>query len=219
MYYIYGHYLDGKCIYIGSNCMTMRSDRAYDLSDRNKEYAEVTKGRKEEIKIKILKEFPNIKYKNGLNDKVQSEEVKMIAKFHDRGEALCSHQDLRGKHHSEETKRKMSDAAKGRIFTEEHKRKISKNHADISGINNPNYNKPSWNRGKHLSKEHKRKISESNTLHCRLEHNNFILECSYQDLFLYCKEKYNICGGTVKKLLNSQQPYIPRCKRHEKAEG
>ena len=39
MYYIYGHFLDGKCIYIGSNCMNINNSRAYDLSDRNKEYA------------------------------------------------------------------------------------------------------------------------------------------------------------------------------------
>jgi hypothetical protein len=41
-------------------------------------------------------------------------------------------------------------------FTDEIKAKISKNHHDISGTNNPNY-------GNHkpLSKEHKRKLSES----------------------------------------------------------
>lgn len=50
MYYIYGHFLDGKCIYIGSNCMNMNNSRAYDLSDRNKEYAKLTKNKKDEIK-------------------------------------------------------------------------------------------------------------------------------------------------------------------------
>ena len=62
MYYIYGHFLDGKCIYIGSNCTNMRSDRAYDLSDRNKEYAQVTKNRKQDIEVKILKILPQLLY-------------------------------------------------------------------------------------------------------------------------------------------------------------
>ena len=110
MYYIYGHYLDGKCIYIGSNCVNMKENRAYDLSDRNKEYAKITKGRKEEIEVKILKEFPDVRFKQGTNGYILSEEMKLIQEFHDRGEALCSNQDYRGirnpmhgKHHSEES--------------------------------------------------------------------------------------------------------------------
>ena len=48
-------------------------------------------------------------------------------------------------HMSEETRRKISEAKKGRTFSEEHRRKISE------AI-----------KGKHLSAEHRRKISESN---------------------------------------------------------
>lgn len=72
---------------------------------------------------------------------------------------------------SEATKQKISESLKGRIFTDEHRQKIgeanrvreitdeikrhmSENHADVSGINNPNY-------GKHLSEETKRKIVEN----------------------------------------------------------
>ncbi len=46
-----------------------------------------------------------------------------------------------GKKDSEETKIKKSMAQKGKIFTKEHKINISKNHHDISGNKNPNYNK------------------------------------------------------------------------------
>jgi G:T-mismatch repair DNA endonuclease (very short patch repair protein) len=77
---------------------------------------------------------------------------------------------MKGKHHSEETKRKISISGKGRIvseitkerlrianlgkiLSEEHKKKISEN-AKI----NPNYGM----RNKHPSEETKRKISESN---------------------------------------------------------
>ena len=40
-----------------------------------------------------------------------------------------------------EHKKKISQANKGRVFSEEHKNKISKNHADLSGINHPMYGK------------------------------------------------------------------------------
>ena len=45
---------------------------------------------------------------------------------------------------SEETRKKMSEAAKGRTFSEESRRKLSESH-----------------KGKHLSEEHRRKISEA----------------------------------------------------------
>lgn len=56
----------------------------------------------------------------------------------------CLHKN--GKHHSKETRKKMSKTRKGKKFNEEHKRKMSKAHKGIA-----------------LSEEHKRKISESKT--------------------------------------------------------
>jgi len=56
-----------------------------------------------------------------------------------------------GKKHSEETKRKMSESGKIKIFTEEHKKNIGKS---CKGEKHYGY-------GKHLSEEHKRKISET----------------------------------------------------------
>lgn len=40
-----------------------------------------------------------------------------------------------------DTKRKMSEAHKGKKFTDEHKRKMSQNHADFKGKNHPMYGK------------------------------------------------------------------------------
>jgi group I intron endonuclease len=75
---------------------------------------------------------------------------------------------------SDTTKQKISESLTGRVFTDEHRHKIgeanrvreisdemrrhmSENHADVSGENNPNY-------GKHLSEETKRKmIANRNT--------------------------------------------------------
>ena len=56
-----------------------------------------------------------------------------------------------GKHHSDETKRKLSESKKGKHHSEETKRKISES---LKGEKNPRY-------GKHHSEETKRKISEN----------------------------------------------------------
>jgi len=56
-----------------------------------------------------------------------------------------------GKHHSEETKRKMSEAHKGKKHSEETKRKMSE--AKMGRI--------PWNKGKSPSEEAKRKMSEA----------------------------------------------------------
>lgn len=50
--------------------------------------------------------------------------------------------------HKEETKLKISQALSGKAHTQERKDNMSKNHADVSGSNNPMYGKPSANRGK-----------------------------------------------------------------------
>lgn len=81
-----------------------------------------------------------------------------------------------GKHHTEESKQKMSEAQKGKTFSEESRKKMSE---AKKGEKHPMYGKhPSeetrkklseakkgekhYNFGKHLSEEHKKKISESN---------------------------------------------------------
>ena len=44
-----------------------------------------------------------------------------------------------GKHKTQETKTKISDGNKGKIFSDKSKKLMSKNHANVSGNNNPNY--------------------------------------------------------------------------------
>jgi hypothetical protein len=63
-----------------------------------------------------------------------------------------------GKHRSDETKRKIGDAQRGKIITEESRIKMSESHKDkMFGENNPFY-------GKKHTKETRRKISEANKL-------------------------------------------------------
>lgn len=88
-----------------------------------------------------------------------------------------------GKHHSEETKKKLSEAAKGRPgpnkgkhLSEETRNKLSEVHkGKQAGENNPMYGKhhtllsiqkmSNAKKGKHHSVEHNRKISEANKGH------------------------------------------------------
>ena len=60
-----------------------------------------------------------------------------------------------GKHHSEKTRRKISESLKGEHFSEERRRKISEAAKRRTGKNNPFY-------GKNHSEETLRKISEAN---------------------------------------------------------
>ena len=69
---------------------------------------------------------------------------------------------MKGKHHSEETKKKIADAKKGNKYnlgkhcSEETKKKLREaNKGKHLGKDNPMY-------GKHLSEEHKRKLREAN---------------------------------------------------------
>lgn len=60
------------------------------------------------------------------------------------------------KKHTLETRKKISEALTGRVFTEEHKQKLVENHADFSGENHPQW-------GTKHSEEYKKKLSEKNS--------------------------------------------------------
>jgi len=71
----------------------------------------------------------------------------------------------KGGKHSEETKRKQSEAVTGeknhrygKHYSDERKQEMRDS---MKGEKNPNYGKPAWNRGKPRSKETKRKIREA----------------------------------------------------------
>ena len=75
-------------------------------------------------------------------------------------------QSLVGREFSEEHRRKIGDANSRREISDETKQKMSKNHADISGENNPMF-------GKHHSEETKRKIIENRNTLSGKDHPNY----------------------------------------------
>lgn len=91
----------------------------------------------------------------GKSNKIMPEEVKVkISKA------------LTGRKLTEEHKRKLIAIHLGSVRSEEARRHMSENHADVSGEKNPNY-------GKHMSKEIKRKMIENRNT-CRGEsHPNY----------------------------------------------
>ena len=102
-------------------------------------------------------------------------EIEAIAKFNTlspHGYNLTTGGE--GGSHSDETRRKISEAHKGKKKperSEEHCRNISeaqncpevrqKKSEALKGENNPNYGKPAWNKGKSASEETRRKQSEA----------------------------------------------------------
>ena len=109
--------------------------------------------------------------------------------------------------HSEEHKKKISEALTGRVFSEESKKKMSDNHADLSG------EKAYWY-GKHHSEETKNKIRENTPSKPVLQYSmngELIAEylsineaerqtgCNHGHIWDCCKGKRKSCGGYIWK--------------------
>jgi hypothetical protein len=109
-------------------------------------------------------------YENLSLEEAKQKEIESISKYQTSnedygynmtpgGEVYCGEDNpWFGRHHTEESKRKMSQqrkgikhseewnkniskALKGREFSKETKKRMSQNHSDVSGKNNPNYGK------------------------------------------------------------------------------
>lgn len=103
-----------------------------------------------------------------------------------------------GRHHSEETKRKMSEARKGIKFSEETLKKMSKNN---SGENNNMFGtKWSANRRSSWAKQLYKPVIAYLPDGGKIEFNS-VNECKN-----YFTEKHHISAYTIKKLLRDQKP-------------
>lgn len=63
-----------------------------------------------------------------------------------------------GRKHSVETKNKIKEKLTGRVLSEEHKKNISKNHADLSGDKNPFFGKRHSEAAKAKMKQHRKNL-------------------------------------------------------------
>lgn len=93
--------------------------------------------------------------------KMSDEYCKTISEAH-KGLLCGENHPMYGKHHTEEARRKISEAQKGRESTfkghhhsEEAKKKLSE----------AGKGRPAWNKGRTLSEEHRRHLSESHKKH------------------------------------------------------
>lgn len=105
------------------------------------------------------------KFKLPIRSKSEAAKCRPPMSDETKGKLLILRGDYwRGRKRSEENKRKLSDAFKGRKFTPEWREKISetrKRNGTAKGKNNPMYGVPSPMAGKHQSDEARKKISEA----------------------------------------------------------
>ena len=84
---------------------------------------------------------------------------------HTRLHNLGKPSGMKGKHHSEESRNKMSESQKGENnprFGKHHSAESRKKISEAKkGENNPMFGKPAWNKGKQHSPEARKKMSES----------------------------------------------------------
>lgn len=178
-YIVYKHTSPNNKVYIGITCKDpkRRWQNGNGYSTSVKFYRAIQKYGWENIKHEIL-------FENLTKEQAEQKEIELIAFYNSTDERFGynissgGENHFAGYHHSEETKRKISNAQKGElnhmygkrwkmseegkekirqsrlgmVFTEEHKKNISKGK---SGKNHQNY-------GKHLSLETRIKISKSN---------------------------------------------------------
>ena len=105
-------------------------------------------------KYTVLKKWKRDEYNPNLANALEIlyiRRYKPLFNFTIGGEGLLGVPNgMKGKHHSIETRKKISDANKGKVFSEERKKKMSE---ERMGVNNPFY-------GKTHSEEHKQRMSE-----------------------------------------------------------
>ena len=123
----------------------------------------------------------------------------------------------------------------GGIPTESTRKKLSENHADVSGKNNPMYGVPSPMTGKHHTEEVRKKMSEktkdyykNNPSAMKGENNSRALKliCVYPDgtktKSMYQKklaEYLGISVDTIKRIRDSGKPYKAKKKGFEHLKG
>jgi len=147
-YSVYSHWLDGKCIYVGSG----NKDRPFNFK-RNKKYNELTKDRKSDIIVKVY--YNDLSKKDSLikENRIAEELMKKYdlalyrngTKWNEKGKKKFQKENngMYGKLQSEESKKKISEAMSGEkhpMYGKGYKVKGEKNGMfGLKGKDSPNY--------------------------------------------------------------------------------
>ena len=185
--------------YIGSQCSGKTIGHNYFTSSTNKEFWEDFKTYGEEkYKITIVKAF-------GDPDECVHAENYMIRDHMQLKDGLCLNRayfcgdekvfSRVGTHHSEETRKRISETLKGRPLSEETKKKMS-----MFKKGHPVWNKgiPSWNKGIHHTEEAKQKISKAKKIKISIE--NEVL-----DSITEASKYYNMSIPTIRYWLKNKK--------------
>lgn len=145
--YCYVDSKDNSVVYVGKDSYIHKNKRHHDHLQQGQYYRQhinkVLQNNPDRYHYKILSVFnPQHKPKELLN----ALEMSFINFFKPIFNFTLGGDGSTGLKHSEESKKKISDANKGRLkgiprppFSEEHKKSLSLNHADVKGENNPAY--------------------------------------------------------------------------------
>ncbi|PFX62965.1 hypothetical protein COL36_06560 [Bacillus wiedmannii] len=197
-HYVYTHELHGEIIYVGKG----QKHRAKEFSKRSKRWKNVVKNNVNLVKAQVVKYFET-------EQEAYSYETELTEYYKSMGQ--CKANINIGQKHAEETKKLLSEMAKGE--------------------NNPMY-------GKKFSAEHKKKLSQAhkgkrNCLYGKTgaEHNcsktaiaifpsgKEIKAPSRNELAEIIKSEYGISASMIKQLILTEEPFQARYKKHEKAKG
>lgn len=129
-YYIYEHWLDGKCIYVGSGTY----ERAHHLW-RNKEYNDFVKDKRDKIIVKI---FDTVETKEESIEVEKARTLEMMKDYDLFNIFIANNmtiktkekisKTLKGKKLTKARKEKISTTLTGYTYSKERNRKISKSH-------------------------------------------------------------------------------------------
>ena len=183
MYCVYEHWYKGKCFYVGSGSLVRAFKFGYKnkTNSRSEEWWKFCEDNTDEVVVKIIHNNIESKKESVLLEEIHT--INMLRENHPITNFQIGNMKsqisnfkrsnkLTGRKESLETRSKKSKSLKGRIMKEETKVKMSKNHANVSGGNNPAATAV-------VLFINDKKIYESETL---------------KGMFEYCSEN-NICGS------------------------
>ena len=163
----------------------------------------LSKEEAEKLEIELIKKYNSLSHDNGYNvekggnatKNLDESTKKKLSEAH-KGKQKGEKHWHYGQHWSDEVKKKISDARKGKKMSAESSRKKS---LKLSGENNPMY-------GTKMTPEHKAKLQEA----CVKATSKPVICIETQEIFASCAEahrKTNICATTICQVVNHKPKY------------